>query len=136
MSLFEEAQRKWRVGYMLRQIELSGGNISAAAQVIGIHRNTIQRELTAAGYKSRELVKISGRKKMLLRAETDRGRKQRAAEEAAFTRRAARLLAKLEPKVRATPKPYKKPVMSEAPGSIAAVLAVSRRINMAKRRLA
>ena len=36
----------------------AGGNISAAATATGVHRNTIQRVLKAAGYDSRKLMRL------------------------------------------------------------------------------
>lgn len=67
MMSLKEAQRKFRLGYILRAIEICGANESAAAELIGAHRNLIHRELKAAGYTSRHLVRMAGRKRLQAR---------------------------------------------------------------------
>jgi DNA-binding phage protein len=51
-SAYEMAVSRFRVNYLFRAVIDAGGNMSAAARVTGVHRNTMTRILGDAGYPS------------------------------------------------------------------------------------
>ena len=58
MMRFEQALVQFRRRYFLEAIKLCGGNVCAAADVLGVHRNTIWREMTAAGIDAAGILKL------------------------------------------------------------------------------
>jgi DNA-binding NtrC family response regulator len=42
---FEDAQREFEKRFISQVLEASGGNLSKAADVLGIHRNTLSRKM-------------------------------------------------------------------------------------------
>ena len=83
MMSLKDAQHKFRLGYILRALEICGANQCAAAELIGVHRNLIHRELKAAAYASRDLVRMAGRKRIQNRVNPRPGPKPPARETAA-----------------------------------------------------
>jgi DNA-binding NtrC family response regulator len=50
MKSLEEAERQFRLQYLLSAVRENNGCISRAAAMIGIHRNTASRIMWEAGY--------------------------------------------------------------------------------------
>lgn len=68
---FDRAVREFRVAYILDAVMMQKGNICRAANVVGSHRNTLQRILDEGGYNSK-LVKAMLREKKLKEAHGNR----------------------------------------------------------------
>jgi DNA-binding phage protein len=62
MQTMREAERQFRVEFFLRAVIEASGNVSRAADSIEVHRNTIWRALSAAGYTSRQLHRLANKK--------------------------------------------------------------------------
>ena len=43
--LYEDARREFERRYIIRALELGEGNIGRAAELIGLHRNTLSRKI-------------------------------------------------------------------------------------------
>jgi hypothetical protein len=95
MMTFDKALATFRRGYFLRAIELCGGNLSAAAEVTGVHRNTIGRELRAAGLDAPAAVKLCGLKRRVHRLNPGPGKKPPVAETAESIQRRFELARRL-----------------------------------------
>jgi Fis family transcriptional regulator, factor for inversion stimulation protein len=72
----EQATEILERGMIRLVLERNGGNQCAAAKQLGIHRNTLQRKLTAYGLGA---VRSRGRRKPPTRAPGTKGRKSGAA---------------------------------------------------------
>jgi len=43
--LYEDGRREFELRYISRALEAAGGNVSAAADRLGLHRNTLRRKI-------------------------------------------------------------------------------------------
>ena len=59
MTAYADELRRCQVKLFLRAIIDAGGNQCTAARACGVHRNTVQRMLHAAGYNSRRLKNLA-----------------------------------------------------------------------------
>jgi len=55
MTAYAQELRRCQVVLLLRAAIDAGGNLSAAAKKIGVHRNMISRVLSGAGYNSKRI---------------------------------------------------------------------------------
>jgi Fis family transcriptional regulator, factor for inversion stimulation protein len=48
---YEDAQREFEKRFILQALRASDGNLGRAAELLGMHRNTLSRKVTAYGLK-------------------------------------------------------------------------------------
>ena len=59
MTSYQEEMRQCQVVILARAVIATGGNVCKAAEIVGVHRNTIDRALRRAGYNSRRLKQLA-----------------------------------------------------------------------------
>lgn len=62
IQTMRDAERQFRVEFFLRAVIEARGNVSRAAVAIQVHRNTVWRALSGAGYTSRQLHRLASKK--------------------------------------------------------------------------
>jgi hypothetical protein len=55
MTVYETAVRRFRARFLLNAVLAAQGNFGAAARVTGVHRNTLTRVLSDAGFTARAI---------------------------------------------------------------------------------
>ena len=66
MKIYAQALREFQLGYFLHAVDEARGSFNKAAELAGVHRNTVTRFLKPAGYgckRARALLRLQAQRK-------------------------------------------------------------------------